>query len=210
MYGDKIFCLNPFCKAEFKDTTRIKFQDSRYGKFKNDCPICHGTNTINPVRPKDLNTESNKTTSQKGKIHKYLRCWYCKNNGTNMLDKFGCCNRCGTNLKKYPTMKTLPYPKIDDETIAKQVLGNTTHTDLKFSFNDKENTVDITTCNTTKGNYSKETQREILLNKGISDTAVSTKQFIDMEFRPYYQKEKKIEVKPNLRKIYNSWRYGYI
>lgn len=209
MYGDRIFCLNPFCKKEFKDTTRLKIQDSRYGKFKNDCPYCHGTNTTNPIRPKDLNTIGNKITSQKRKFHRDLRCWYCKFHGVNILDKFGCCIRCGTNLKKYPTMKNLPYPKIDNDTIAKKVLGNTTHADLKFSFNDKENTVDITTCNTTKKNYSKETQREILLNKGISDTAISTKQFIDMEFRPCYPKEKKLEAKPNLKQIYKSWRYGY-
>ena len=54
---------------------------------------------------------------------KYVRCWYCHLHGYNMLDKFGCCKRCGTNLKKYPTRESHLKPNLDDEKIAREVLG---------------------------------------------------------------------------------------
>jgi len=212
MYGDKIFCLNPFCKTEFKDITRIKFQDSRYGKFKNDCPICHGTNTINPIRPKDLNTKSNNIRLERVKKYKYIRCWYCKNNGIKILDKFGCCTRCGTNLKLYPTMKKLPYPRIDNYTLSKEVLGQRKQFDLANRTTIIPN--DITLCNLDSAKQELHLAhidefRETDFNFSITQTSIPTRQMIDMEFRPCYQKEKKMEAKPNLRKIYNSWRYGY-
>lgn len=47
MKDDIIKCLNPFCGREFKDTTKLKMQDSRNGKFVNMCPYCYGINTMN-------------------------------------------------------------------------------------------------------------------------------------------------------------------
>jgi len=47
MNGDIIKCLNPYCNMEFKDTTKLKMQDSRKGQFINRCPYCLGVNTIN-------------------------------------------------------------------------------------------------------------------------------------------------------------------
>jgi len=57
-------------------------------------------------------------TKAKGK---YTRCWFCKLNGNDILDKFGCCKRCGTNLKKYPRWKK--KQQLNTEEIAKEVLG---------------------------------------------------------------------------------------
>jgi len=57
---------------------------------------------------------------------KYLRCWYCHLNGYHILDKFECCKRCGTNLKKYPTRESHPKPDLDDAKIARKVLGTRT------------------------------------------------------------------------------------
>ena len=58
---------------------------------------------------------------------KKLTCWYCHLNGYDVLNKLGCCKRCGTNLKKYPTRKSLPYPcsknRAADEQIDREVLG---------------------------------------------------------------------------------------
>lgn len=45
MNGDKIKCGN--CGKIFIDITEIKMQDSRNGKFRNMCPGCYSTNTIN-------------------------------------------------------------------------------------------------------------------------------------------------------------------
>ena len=47
MESDIIKCMNPYCGREFKDTTKLKMQDSRNGRFINRCPYCHGVNTIN-------------------------------------------------------------------------------------------------------------------------------------------------------------------
>ena len=47
MNEDIIKCMNPYCNMEFKDTTKLKMQDSRNGRFINRCPYCLGVNTIN-------------------------------------------------------------------------------------------------------------------------------------------------------------------
>lgn len=52
---------------------------------------------------------------------KEKRCWYCKLHGQNILDEFGCCKRCETNLKKYPRWKRVPW--LNTEQIAQEVLG---------------------------------------------------------------------------------------
>jgi hypothetical protein len=53
-------------------------------------------------------------------VQKRRQCWHCNLNGQDILDKFGCCKRCGTNLlnKKRPV-----YPDLRDETICAEVLG---------------------------------------------------------------------------------------
>jgi len=45
-------------------------------------------------------------------------CWYCKMTGKNLLDKFGCCIGCETNLIRYPIFKETEHPvfeNIDDD-----------------------------------------------------------------------------------------------
>jgi len=52
-----------------------------------------------------------------------IRCWYCQLHGNDILDKFGCCKRCETNLIKYPHRGKLIYPGLNDEKLAQEVLG---------------------------------------------------------------------------------------
>ena len=52
---------------------------------------------------------------------KEKRCWYCKLHGQDILDEFGCCKRCGTNLKKWPRWKK--NSGLNTEQIAQEVLG---------------------------------------------------------------------------------------
>jgi len=68
-------------------------------------------------RKEALNSRSTLTLNE----NKYARCWYCKLNGYDILDKFGCCKRCGTNLKKYPYWKK--KSELNTEQIAQEVLG---------------------------------------------------------------------------------------
>ena len=68
---------------------------------------------------KDLNTTGHKTIHETEKI----RCWYCRLHGNKdkVLDKYGCCKRCGTNLKRFPNRASHPYP--DMSNLDAQVLG---------------------------------------------------------------------------------------
>lgn len=54
---------------------------------------------------------------------KDIRCWYCQLHGKNILDEFGCCKRCGTNLKKYPNRDSHMYPELNTEKVSQEVLG---------------------------------------------------------------------------------------
>jgi len=227
MYGDIIQCHNLFCKNKFKDVTILKIQDSRYYKlvtkengdiiqagWKNDCPICHGTHTYNPKKI-HLNTGRKKTSleiAQKTKkIECRIKCWFCSKDSRYTLTESGCCTRCGTNLKKYPTMKDHPYPDINDKIITKEILGIRKQFNIKFDYTLASNDeLGHTTCNSEKEtDYPVEIQREIILEKGIWDTNFSTRYIIEQDYKPWYQKEKKKEGTPNLKQIYNSWRYGY-
>jgi hypothetical protein len=226
MYGDIIQCQNIFCKNKFKDITILKIQDSRYYKsatlengdviqagWKNDCPICHGTHTYNPVKIL-LNTRGKKTLLEiKEKLKKTnydIHCWFCSSHIKYILTESGCCPRCGTNLEKYPTMKDHPYPEINDKIIAKEILGIRKQFNAKDSNYEFHTETDYTTCNSEKTeDYSIETQRKIILEKGAWDTNFSTRFIIESDYKPWYQKEKKKEGTPNLKQIYNSWRYGY-
>lgn len=70
-------------------------------------------------RKEGLNTRGNESIMRT----KDVRCWYCHLHGYNILDEFGCCKRCGTNLKKYPTRDSHLKPNLDDDAIAGEVLG---------------------------------------------------------------------------------------
>lgn len=50
-----------------------------------------------------------------GMSKKRITCWRCHLNGKNILDKYGCCKRCGTNLKKYPTLESHQYPDLEEK-----------------------------------------------------------------------------------------------
>lgn len=47
MKGDRMVCLNPYCKAIFYDINDFPSQDSRNKKIKAMCPECVGSNTEN-------------------------------------------------------------------------------------------------------------------------------------------------------------------
>jgi hypothetical protein len=228
MYGDIIQCHNIFCKNKFKDVTTLKIQDSRYYKlvtkengdviqagWKNDCPICHGTHTYNPVKIL-LNTRGKKTLleieEKLKKTNHDIHCWWCSSHIKYTLTEFGCCPKCGTNLEKYPTMKDHPYPDTTDRTIVKEILGTRKQFNIKFDYSlAVDGELNHTTCNSEKEtDYSVETQRQITIEKGIWDTNFSTRYIIEQDYKPWYQKEKKKEGEPNRRKIYASWRYGYV
>jgi hypothetical protein len=107
-------------------------------------------------------------------------------------------------------MKDHPYPETNDKIIAKEILGNRKQFNAKDSNYEIDTETAYTTCNSEKSeNYSTETQREIILEKGVHDSNFSTRYTIEQDYKPWYQKEKKKEGKPNLKQIYNSWRYGY-
>lgn len=59
---------------------------------------------------KPLNSKSHKSSNEKKKI---TRCWHCRyNHPEGVLDEHGCCRRCGTNLRKYPTKASHRYPDL--------------------------------------------------------------------------------------------------
>lgn len=78
-----------------------------------------------------LNSRSNESIMKTT----YFRCWYCHLNGYNIVDKLGCCKRCGTNLKKYSIREKHMKPDLSDERIAREVLGSRE----KFTVNDENN-----------------------------------------------------------------------
>ena len=85
---------------------------------------------------KDLNSTENIVISGNNIKRKEITCWYCKIHGKNILDKHGCCKRCGTNLKKYPTRECHPYPKLDR--IEREVLGDVVPINATDVANDQE------------------------------------------------------------------------
>lgn len=62
-------------------------------------------------------------------MSKIITCWYCKLNGDDILDEYGCCKRCKTNLKKWKRRNDLPYP--DMRNLEREVLGIRTSCDLR-------------------------------------------------------------------------------
>ena len=95
MESDIIKCLNPYCNMEFKDTTKLKMQDSRKGRFINRCPYCLGVNTIN-------------TNENAVKKTKFIYIGKHMNAGT------------GGHVK---TNKRIRKPILDTEYLALKVLG---------------------------------------------------------------------------------------
>ena len=83
------------------------------------------------VSKKEALNSKTKESSMRTEMSKIITCWYCHMNGRNIIDKFNCCKRCGTNLKKYPTRESHPYPDLDDEKIAKEVLGTREKCDIR-------------------------------------------------------------------------------
>jgi len=102
MNGDIISCLNPYCNMEFKDTTKLKMQDSRSGRFINRCPYCHGVNTIN-------------TNENAVKRTKFIYI------GSSISREEGSHNKSNGVIKK---------PDLGNYPIAKEVLGHRQRTDI--------------------------------------------------------------------------------
>jgi len=235
MYGDIINCLNPFCQKRFLDIIlpyNIKLeiqerqqQDSRYYKlitrddgkiieagFYNDCPFCWGTHTKNQIRI-SLNSSRKKTLMERGEKHERRDCWYCSLEGTHILDKYGCCIRCGTNLKERKKMEELPYPnelKFENaEQFEKQILGY--RQQIKpLTIKERQDLHIESACNFPEKKESRETA---IIKRGTSwetTVAIPIKYLIEFEYKPCcYEKEKKKSEKPDLKKIYISWRNGY-
>jgi len=71
-------------------------------------------------------------------------CWYChlhdnKNKSSySILDKWGCCKRCGTNLKKWTHRGKLIYPSLNDEKLAQEVLGTREKCDIPPEHSESE------------------------------------------------------------------------
>ena len=74
-------------------------------------------------KKKTLNTKTNIVIMRTKSKLKKTTCWFCHSNGYAILDKFGYCKRCGTNLKKYPTRDSIPYPKVSSDEVSREVLG---------------------------------------------------------------------------------------
>lgn len=79
-------------------------------------------------RKEGLSTKSNESIMKA----KYVRCWNCHLNGFDILDIFGCCKRCKTNITKYPSREKHLKPDLSDERVAREVLGSRE----KFTVND--------------------------------------------------------------------------
>lgn len=65
-------------------------------------------------------------------------CWNCRLHGPNILDEYGCCKRCGTNLKKYPTRDSHEYPdlgkKLEDEVLGQREKFNIPNDDNNMEY----------------------------------------------------------------------------
>ena len=83
------------------------------------------------MRKETFIKDANHTLNEARRMHKKaLACWNCRLIGNNILDEFGCCKRCGTNITKYPTKNSHAYPrellgsKAGDEALVVEVLGS--------------------------------------------------------------------------------------
>jgi len=63
-------------------------------------------------------------------MSKQVTCWYCHLHGESICDEWGCCKRCGTNLKKWSSRDKLIYPSLSDERLAQEVLGTRERCDI--------------------------------------------------------------------------------
>ena len=52
-----------------------------------------------------------KCPSCKSTDYKRIHCWHCGHRSKELLDEFGCCKYCETNLIKYPMYDDHPYPE---------------------------------------------------------------------------------------------------
>jgi len=74
--------------------------------------------------PKLLNRKSHKSFTEK---KKFTRCWYCRyNHPKGVIDEDGCCRKCGTTLRKYPTRASHRYPDLGTK-LEREVLGHREH-----------------------------------------------------------------------------------
>jgi len=176
MYGDIIECLN--CGKTFKDTTnktdkltekgntyQWKGQDSREGNFKNMCPYCLSTST--------------KNTHKKAK-NKTKFIYDAPANGEERHKK-----GCPKKLKK---------PNLDNEVIAKKVLG------WRQPYN----------LNEDKRDMSKVTGIKTFVNRTKSTFLTQiTKSFTPQELMERKLKAQHIELlsPPDNYRKYRGWRY---
>lgn len=83
------------------------------------------------MNKKSFKYDANHTINEDKKMQKKKQtCWYCKFRGNNILDEFGCCKRCGTNITRWKKRRSLPYPqgllesKKGDKALDLEVLGH--------------------------------------------------------------------------------------
>ena len=61
-----------------------------------------------------------------GSKYSLIHCWYCGTTGINLLDEFGCCKKCKTNLVLYSTRDKHEYPRelLSNEKLDEETLGH--------------------------------------------------------------------------------------
>jgi len=152
------------CGKMFKDDTNCIVQNSREGKFKNMCPFCYSTNTRN--------------THEKAKT----------------MTKF----IYGSNTKgedSHPKTKkiVIKKPNLDNETIAKEVIG------WRQSLDATQN----------KRHISKKTDIETFVITTGGTFYTSTKSFTPIELveRKLKAQHQELLSPPDNFKRYKGWRY---
>ena len=227
MRGDTIKCMT--CGKTFKDTTKRtdkltragntyqwKGQDSRYRKFRNMCPFCYGTRTRNTV-----DMEGKLIAEEKliycgeqciSRSKKRMECWNCGLHGHSILDKYGCCLRCKTNLKKYPTESSHPYPNLSNETVSTEVLG--LRTKIKQEETENKSKIEATrpTTETTIKERQENSRNFIIESVGVFDSRnfFSRTKLADMDYKKMLQRHEQRLLPFNNRNTYRKWRRGYV
>lgn len=228
MKGDTIKCWT--CGKTFKDTTKQtdklteagntyqwKGQDSRNRVFKNMCPFCYGTRTRNVSKMTEEELE--KLTARHKLIYhakqcisrsnKRMKCWYCGFEGVSILDKYGCCLRCKTNLKKYSTPSSHPTPRMSSEAISTEVLGLRTKMEEEKTKSRAELTHPTTE---TAIKERQENSRDFVMKSvGVFDSrsSLSFIELADMVYRKMLQSHKQRLLPFNNEYTYRHWRRRY-
>jgi len=220
MRGDTIKCMT--CGKTFKDITKEasntyswKGQDSRYRKFRNICPFCYSTRTRNTV-----DMEGKLIAKEKliycgeqciSRSKKRMECWNCGHHGYSILDKYGCCLRCETNLTRYPTPSSHPRPNLSNEAVSTEALGLRTKTKQEEEANKSQAEATRPMTETAIRERQENSRDFIIKSIGVFDSRnfFSRIELADMNYRKMLQRYEQRLLPFNNRNTYRKWRYGY-